>query len=160
YAVEFADAEIGLSLEFDAVEAPRMFSFGGMGHLDQVGRVTGELTLQGEPIPVDCLAVRDRSWSIREDKGPIRGHYDVVIASPGPLMVTNSASSHETIEGGYLVRDGVSTRIVSGRRTVERDGTRPIAVRLTTTDEQGREALAEGAAVNGLTTLVTPRMLT
>jgi hypothetical protein len=40
-------------------------------HLDQLGRLTGELTLYGEKIPIDCYSVRDRTW------GPRGGHHSV-----------------------------------------------------------------------------------
>ena len=31
-------------------------------HLDQFGRVTGNLVLHGEEIPIDCYTIRDHSW--------------------------------------------------------------------------------------------------
>jgi hypothetical protein len=34
-------------------------------HLDQLGHITGELTLHGERIPIDCYSVRDRTWGPR-----------------------------------------------------------------------------------------------
>ena len=37
-------------------------------HWDQAMRVTGEIRLPGEVIPVDCLSVRDRSWSPRRPR--------------------------------------------------------------------------------------------
>jgi hypothetical protein len=57
-------------------------------HLDQLGHLTGELTLRGERIPIDCYSVRDRTW------GPRGGHHsqsqkseyvrgDYKVASPG-----------------------------------------------------------------------------
>ena len=40
---------------------------GGHGHLDQFGRVTGELRLNGERLEIDCIEMRDRTWSPRRE---------------------------------------------------------------------------------------------
>ena len=38
------------------------------GHIDQFGRLEGELVLYGEKIPIDCIEMRDRTWSPRREK--------------------------------------------------------------------------------------------
>jgi hypothetical protein len=37
-------------------------------HLDQLGHITGELTLRDERIPIDCYSIRDRTWGPRGGK--------------------------------------------------------------------------------------------
>jgi hypothetical protein len=37
-------------------------------HWDQAMRVTGEIVLNGERLPIDCYSVRDRSWSPRRPR--------------------------------------------------------------------------------------------
>lgn len=72
YAVEFADPDQDFALEFafkafhpprraTPGEPPAMFN----PHLDQLGRLTGEMTLAGERIALDGLAIRDRTWGPR-----------------------------------------------------------------------------------------------
>ena len=76
YRVTYSDAErdFAIDLDFRGVHPPHRFTPGQppmmySPHLDQVGHVTGTLTLRGEQIPVDCYSLRDRTW------GPRGGHH-------------------------------------------------------------------------------------
>ena len=76
YHITFADAEADFGIEFEhrSVHPPRRFTPGEAPamhnpHLDQLGRLTGQVTLHGERIPIDCYSVRDRTW------GPRGGHH-------------------------------------------------------------------------------------
>ncbi|MGH2556461.1 MAG: hypothetical protein ACRDHO_12185 [Actinomycetota bacterium] len=157
YAVEYRDADFALDFQFEGVHAPRYFGADGQGHFDQMGHVTGSLCLGDKEITIDCLAMRDRSWSVRHDVGPVRVSYDVIAAAPDHLLHTTGVGSQEKILGGYLLRDGVTGRITSGTREVERQGSRPMSARIVAADEFGREVTATGKAVNGLGALMTPR---
>lgn len=64
------EADFGIELEHRSVHPPHRFTPGEAPalhnpHLDQLGRVTGQLTLHGERIPIDCYSVRDRTWGPR-----------------------------------------------------------------------------------------------
>lgn len=68
------DADFAIELTHRGVHAPHRFTPGQppmmwSPHLDQVGHVTGTLTLRGERIAVDCYSLRDRTW------GPRGGHH-------------------------------------------------------------------------------------
>lgn len=72
YRIEYQDpaADFAVGLTFTGVHDPRRCTpgeppFMEHTHFDQVGHVTGELILDGEPISVDCYSVRDRSWAPR-----------------------------------------------------------------------------------------------
>ncbi len=76
YYVSYGDPEVGFAVEFEhrSVHPPRRFTPGEPPalhnpHLDQLGQLTGELTLRGERIPISCYSVRDRTW------GPRGGHH-------------------------------------------------------------------------------------
>ena len=76
YHLSYADADAGFAVEFEhrGVHPPRRFTPGEppamfSPHFDQLGHITGELTLRGEKIPIDCYSVRDRTW------GPRGGSY-------------------------------------------------------------------------------------
>jgi hypothetical protein len=72
YEVGYRDAEADFGIEFEhrSVHPPRRFTPGEAPalfnpHLDQLGHITGTLTLHGEQIPIDCYSVRDRTWGPR-----------------------------------------------------------------------------------------------
>jgi hypothetical protein len=72
YAVGYSDPDADFALEFEhrSVHPPHRFTPGQAPalhnpHLDQLGHITGELTLRGERIPIDCYSVRDRTWGPR-----------------------------------------------------------------------------------------------
>ena len=60
---------IALDITFRALHPPHEVGVvpGGHGHLDQLGRVTGELQLNGERLEIDCVEMRDRTWSPRRE---------------------------------------------------------------------------------------------
>ncbi len=77
YEIAYDDdaADFAIRLKFEGVHDPRRFTpgeppFMEHTHLDQLGRVTGELKLDGERIPVDCYSIRDRSWAPRGGPRP------------------------------------------------------------------------------------------
>lgn len=68
------DQQFAIDIEHRSVHPPHRFTPGQppmmySPHLDQVGHVTGVLTLRGEQIPIDCYSLRDRTW------GPRGGHH-------------------------------------------------------------------------------------
>jgi hypothetical protein len=76
YHIGYADREADFAIEFEhqSVHSPRRFTPGEAPamhnpHLDQLGKLSGELTLNGERIPIQCYSVRDRTW------GPRGGHH-------------------------------------------------------------------------------------
>lgn len=73
YHVTYQDAERHFGIEFEhrSVHPPHRFTPGEAPcltnpHIDQLGRMTGILTLHGERIAIDCFSVRDRTWGPRE----------------------------------------------------------------------------------------------
>ena len=72
YRIEYADpdADFAIELDFRGVHDPRRYTpgeppFMEHTHLDQLGHVTGTLTLAGERLAIDCYSIRDRSWAPR-----------------------------------------------------------------------------------------------
>ena len=116
------------------------------GHIDQIGRVTGTMTLRGEEIAVDCFAMRDRAWGPRQDgRQPKVGYaYGTVSPEHAFLAISIDQQGEDLVSSGFLQRDGEWCRVVSGERTVERDERgRPTQITIDATDERGR-ALARG----------------
>lgn len=150
YGIEFGDDEIELQLEFEALHPPYAPMLGPHGHLDQAGRVRGLLRLHGESIDVDCFEMRDRSWSVRADQGAVAAGYDYAIAAPGHALQAMSMVAGDTsiVVAGYHLRDGEVVPLTGGTRTVERDGIRPVRIRLEVVDATGRAVEAIGTVVN------------
>jgi hypothetical protein len=154
YALSAQDGErLSLDLTFDAVMAPQPLgtgtTFGTAQHYDQFGRVTGELVLHGERIEIDCIAMRDRTWSSRrpEDR-PRKAAYVTGAVRGGDafLAVTAGKSDEDPVVHGFLTRDGHTSRLVSGLRTVERDQQSGaiVSIAMEGVDSDGREFRADG----------------
>jgi hypothetical protein len=120
-------------------------------HIDQPGRVTGRFALRGEDIPVDCIAMRDRSWGVRAPRRQPKLGYCHATAGPDSsfLSISVERKGHDGVVAGYLMRDGVWSKLVSGVRTVRRDGKgRPAEIHVEAVDELGRELEAVGTTVS------------
>lgn len=160
YALRVHDEDrLDLSLQFDAVMPPQPLrkagsAFKNLNHFDQFGRVHGNVTLHGEPIAIDCLAIRDRSWGPRPEHRPGKSAYVTGIASPdhGFLAVTKWNDPEDTIAYGFLRRDGVTSGLTGGRRIVERDPARGWVSRIVieAEDEMGRRLRAAGRRLSGI----------
>lgn len=160
YQIGYQDEDrLRASLRFDAVMPPRPLrkpgsAFGDLTHFDQFGRVHGELQLLGETIPVDCLAMRDRSWGPRPEHRPRKSAYvsGIADAENAFLAVTKSNELSEEIAYGFLIRDGVIGDLVSGRRLVDRDPATGWVNEITieAVDEHGRRLLATGSRLSGI----------
>ena len=70
YELGYKSRDLELHLEVEAVIKPLVTNGTppfNKGHIDQICRFTGEMVLEGETIPIDCYAMRDRSWGPRQD---------------------------------------------------------------------------------------------
>ncbi len=174
YAVSYLDADEGqleIALEFEAIAPPNRL---GESHLDQPGRYSGTLRLDGESISVDAYGFRDRSWGRRSqigatinDSGAARGGYSYGTASERDAFhaITMAFANDEAIPiHGYLIRDGEYAKLVPGRgrRTVlERaTGDAPTRVRIEAEDELGRSLVAEGRCLNKIGLHLNPNLFT
>jgi hypothetical protein len=136
--------------------------FIGSSHYDQHGRVTGTLRLHGETIPVDCFAVRDRSWGRRPEhigmaSGRLSYVFGTTTADEGFLVFTTPPGDDqdadvEHLSSGYLFRDGALRRLATATRRNERDpatgGVRRIEV--AAVDADGRALNVVGDAVSAM----------
>ncbi len=160
YQLGFEDEDrLKVDLTFDAVMPARPLrkgdsSFKNLNHFDQFGRVTGSLTLHGEHIPIDCYAIRDRSWGPRPEHRPGKSAYVTGIASPDDafLAVTKWNDEANSVAYGFMIRDGKIGDLQSGRRIVERCPERGWVTKITieAVDEFGRDLLAVGERISGI----------
>ena len=153
---EFAyeSRDLALDLRYEGVIPPLVTDATppfNKGHIDQIGRVTGTMTLRGEEIAVDCFAMRDRGWGPRQDgRQPKVGYaYGTVSPEHAFLSISIDQQGDDLVSSGFLQRDGKWSRVVSGRRSVERDAHgRPTQITIDATDEDGRPMHAVGRVVS------------
>jgi len=158
YALGYDDADrLQADLRFEAVmEAEPLTAvastFGGAHHFDQFGRVSGAVTLHGERIPIDCIAMRDRTWGRRPENRPRQAAYVTGAAGPdhGFLAVTNTRAEGDIVAHGFLRRDGSTVKLEGGERRIERDPREGWVTHVTVTarDATGRELTATGVPVS------------
>lgn len=156
YAVGYRDEGlIDLSLTFDAVMAPWVSTEpaedGGRRprHLDQFGRVTGQLELLGERLDVDCLAIRDRTWALRSERWRHGGGYGYTSAA-APSGESFLVVGDDHAVSGFVQLDGIRHGLVAGSRRVKRNTEHgyPERVMVMATDTAGRALEAEGVCIS------------
>jgi hypothetical protein len=160
YALGYDDADrFSARLEFSGVMPPEPLhatgsTFGSARHFDQFGRVTGDITLHGDRITIDCIGMRDRTWGRRPEDRPRQAAYvtGAADASHGFLAVTNVRDGREDVAYGFLRRDARTVGLVDGERRVERDPRHGWITRIAITarDHEGRELVAVGEPVSRL----------
>lgn len=166
FELGFEHKELSFNLKAEAVAKPlvsRAVPPFNKGHIDQFCHVTGEMNLRGDIIPVDCIAMRDRSWGPREDgRQPQVGYaYGCADANNAFLAVAvyNWKTGEYPVTTGFLIRDGEWAQLTSGSRHVERDAKgRPAVVHITATDTLGRELNARGEIRSRQATTTYPAM--
>jgi hypothetical protein len=160
YELGIADGDIcQAKLHFQGIMPPRPLRssgspFGDSNHFDQFGRVTGTIKLGARTVSIDCLGMRDRSWGPRPEHRPKKSAYVTGIATErdGFLAVTKWHEGIEEIAYGFMIRDGETASLVSGRRHVERDPAQGWVTRITIEgkDEHGRTLEAVGTRLSGI----------
>ncbi len=174
FDVSYSHPRLSLDVRFEAIHGANIATrpigntqlFGG--RIDQCGRITGELVVNGEKMAVDCLSIRDRSWGARRDDNRDMniGYFHATASSKDAfLVVSNHASPVEgtskdvdaPIVTGYLIRNGEYQAISQGTVSYTRDarGT-PLTAEIRGTDATGRTLTASGSALNHYSSLAFP----
>jgi hypothetical protein len=142
---------IDVDVLWDAIQQPWVRAVGDPpvpSHWEQFGHVTGTLTLRGEPITVDCLAMRDRTWSPRGERWKDGG--GAAYASAAASADLNILATGGDRIGGFATIDGERRALTDGTRTVERHADHGYVthIELRATDTLGRELHAVGSPVS------------
>lgn len=162
FQVNYHDGQsLALDLTYEAVMEPHVVvARPELGHLDQLCRVTGGVTLGPRSVDIDVLAVRDRSWYVRDDLRSSRAGYTYgAVDADEHFLAFSRPDEDGTINGGYLVRDGKKGALAGGTRIVRsRRRGHPDVVEVRSTDEHGRELHADGQVTASLASQSTPGM--
>lgn len=163
YEVRYADGDaISLEMRFDGIHPPHELGIAeDYGHLDQLGRVTGELVLHGERIEIDCIEMRDRTWSPRRerrDRTWLTYSYGAADERTAFHCATRvNRELEQELLGGYTLRDGEMHALRGGRRRAERDADgRPVRVVVEAVDETGAELEVRGEVVSQMAMHTSP----
>jgi hypothetical protein len=158
YELGYHDGErLQATLRFDGVMPPEPLTavgstFGSAHHFDQLGRVSGQLVVNGERIELDCIAMRDRTWGPRPEHRPRQAAYvtGAADADSGFLAVTNVQADGDIVAYGFLRRDGATSSLTEGHRVVERDARHGwiTSIVIDARDRQGRRLRAVGEPVS------------
>jgi hypothetical protein len=158
-------ADVSLDLEFEALMQPMLTREQPPANhgskVDQPGRVTGIMVLQGETVHVDCIAMRDRSWGVRRPRRQPRIGYCHATSGPDSsfLAISVDRDGVDGIVTGYLMRDGTWARLTGGTRHADRDAHgRPSRVRISTTEEHDQTPEPTGTTVSRQVLLAYPDM--
>lgn len=163
YEITYSDGDaLSLELRFDAIHPPHELGIADdYGHIDQLGRVQGEMVLHGEKIAIDCIEMRDRTWSPRRerrDRTWLTYSYGATDERTAFHCATRvDKTGQQVLLGGYTLRDGAMHELNAGTRETERDADgRPVRVTVTTTDATGAEVHARGEVVSQLAMHTSP----
>ena len=143
-------------LRFEAIVSPRPLAatgstFGRSAHFDQIGRVTGTISLHGEDIDIDCWSIRDRTWGRRPEDRPRQAAYVTGAGDDGSgfLAVTNTRDDTDRVAYGFVQHGDSQTNLVDGERTVLRDPDGWVTeVRINAVDASGAQFVASGRSVS------------
>jgi len=147
-------------LRFVALDTPRPLTaaqstFGRSAHYDQLGHVTGTITLGGDRVDIDCWSMRDRTWGRRPENRPRQAAYVTGAGDDGTgfLAVTNTRDGTDRVAYGFVNRTGEAVALVDGARTVSRDpGTGWVdRVEIDAQDANGDRFAASGRALSRIT---------
>ncbi|WP_067650842.1 hypothetical protein [Nocardia harenae] len=160
YRLRYDDAgEFSADLTFTALHDPHELGVGGgIGHIDQFGRLRGTVELRGRTIAVDSIEMRDRTWGPRRElKQKTRLGYSYGADRDGRgfhCSVRFDAEDTSRFMTGFFLADGATTELLDAERTVERDAAgRPVAVTLRVRDAAGEHEIT--GVVRGQMTLYT-----
>lgn len=152
---------LALDLTYQAAMEPHVVvAQPAFGHFDQLCRVTGQITLGSGTVDVDALAMRDRSWYVRDDLRSSRAGYTYgAVDADEHFLAFSRPADGGRVHGGYLVRDGKKAPLVEGTRQVRsRRRGHPDEVEVSAVDEQGRTVTARGRIRSSLASQSTPGM--
>ena len=124
YRITYDHPDCSIDVTFRALMEPHVVGRGDppglfSAHVDQPGHVSGQLVLRGEEIPIDCYAIRDRSWGPRIEDPRLRMGYDhaqrgdaafLAFSSPGVGARPRTGASHAGTRLSLARRPGSRVR--------------------------------------------------
>jgi hypothetical protein len=91
------------------------------GHLDEVGRVAGTMTVDGRSYDIDGRAAKDHSWGVRDWARPKGWRWADMLFQEGPELTIWRATFDGTswIMDGAIYADGVAESVTGFAESIE-----------------------------------------
>lgn len=165
YRVRYDDGEeLKLDFVFDGIHPAKGVGVieNGPGHIDQFGHVTGEIELRGERHRIDCIEMRDRTWSPRRESRQgayVSYSYGASGADSGFQLSKRYSRRRASFEflGGFVLTPEGEIEAKAGDVEVSRDRDgRPLAVQLEIERADGKTYKAQGEVISRLAMPPTP----
>ena len=121
-------------------------------HIEQPGRLTGTIDLDGKRIVINCFSMRDTSYGPREYESLATGGYFWGIAERSSFhAIAMGEGERQKVIGGFIWKDGEMASLAAGtRRVIEFGPFGPRRVEFEATDKLGRTMRATGRLDDGL----------
>jgi hypothetical protein len=159
YSIRYDKEGLGMNLIWEAIGPMHELKTGDAGqqktakfHIEQPGRLTGTIDLDGKRIAIDCFSMRDTSYGPREYESLATGGYFWGIAEHSAFhAIAMGEGERQKVIGGFIWKDGEMASLAAGtRRVVEFGAFGPRRVEFEATDKLGRTLRATGRLDDGL----------
>lgn len=109
-------------------------------HTEQFGRLSGELTIDGEVLKIDALGERDHSWGVRDWIAPSMWIWlSCQFSERMAFNITKLFVGHEVVDAGFIHVDGENRPITKvAVATVYDDGGGPKSIAIVLQEKDGR----------------------
>jgi hypothetical protein len=158
YAIRYDKEGLELDLVWQAIGPVHELKTGDAGqqktarfHIEQPGRMTGMIRLDGRAIDTDCFSMRDTSYGPREYESLATGGYFWGIADRSAFHAIAMGEAEQQVIGGFIWKDGALASLASGTRRITDYGAYgPSRCLFEASDKNGRTIRAEGKIDQGL----------
>ena len=158
YAIRYDKEGLEMDLLWQAIGPVHELHTGDSGqqqtarfHIEQPGRMTGAIRLDGRVIPIDCFSMRDTSYGPRDYESLATGGYFWGIAADSSFHAIAMGEADQRVIGGFIWKDGELSSLASGTRRITEFGRHgPRRVLFEATDKLGRTITATGEIDEGL----------
>ena len=158
YTIRYDKDDVVYDLEWAAIGPLHELRTGDPGqqqtakfHIEQPGRMTGTIRLNGETIAIDCVSMRDTSYGPRDYESLATGGYFWGIAEGSAFHAIAMGEAEQKVIGGFIWKDGELASLASGTRRITAYGDYgPSACGFEATDTLGRTMTATGTIDPGL----------
>ncbi len=165
YAVRFRNSRACLEFRFSALTSAHITTRHGAddffaGHLDQPGRCTGFLEIEGRRHQIDGYGVRDRSWGPRVIGDDVRmGYFHGGSDRTCFLGFCQAGLPGQPVVNGYLSFDGDRQALRGGHRLADFAGQRLQRISFELEDARGRVLRGSGTPLNEFAYMSYPNLL-
>ena len=126
YSIRYDREDLAMDLIWEAIGPMHELMTGDAGqqktakfHIEQPGRLTGTIDLDGKRIVINCFSMRDTSYGPREYESLATGGYFWGIAERSSFhAIAMGEGERQKVIGGFVWKDGEMASLAAGTRRV------------------------------------------